>query len=158
MILIKLVSFFIHSENLRMRLKNTRAFADFTAKKVGLFCRSFSLRLRVPQRAHECFGESEIKPLGNAESRIRAAARPGIKNQSRCAARNQESRITRGGQHSYSGNQRCACFRLLGCLKPAVDSGGDGRADSGSAMPSAESMRAPMASITGGTTAFPICL
>ena len=35
-------------------------------------------------------------PAGS-ESRIRPAARPGIKNQGRCAARNQESRITAGG-------------------------------------------------------------
>ena len=41
-------------------------------------------------------------PAGS-ESRIRPAARPGIKNQGRCAARNQESRITPGGLQRGAG-------------------------------------------------------
>ena len=36
--------------------------------------------------------------LSSPESRIKAAVQPGIKNQTRCAGRNQESRISRGGQ------------------------------------------------------------
>ena len=43
-------------------------------------------------------GESEMASLSSPESRIKAAAQPGIKNQARCAGRNQESRITGGGQ------------------------------------------------------------
>ena len=44
-------------------------------------------------------GESEMASLSSPESRIKAAAQPGIKNQARCAGRNQESRIKnhRGG-------------------------------------------------------------
>ena len=37
--------------------------------------------------------------LSSPESGIKAAAQPGIKNQARCAGRNQESRITGGGQY-----------------------------------------------------------
>ena len=44
-------------------------------------------------------GESEMASLSSPESRIKAAAQPGIKNQARCAGRNQESRISRGGQN-----------------------------------------------------------
>ena len=39
--------------------------------------------------------------LSSPESRIKAAVQPGIKNQARCAGRNQESRISRGGQLQY---------------------------------------------------------
>ena len=41
--------------------------------------------------------------LSSPESRIKAAAQPGIKNQARCAGRNQESRITGGGQGRGGG-------------------------------------------------------
>jgi hypothetical protein len=85
-------------------------FEDSTAKS-GIFLLVFSLLSRTPPRAQSfCFfsaknadfsgGESEMASLSSPESGIKAAAQPGIKNQARCAGRNQESRITGGGQHT----------------------------------------------------------
>jgi hypothetical protein len=55
-------------------------------------------------------GESEMASLSSPESRIKAAAQPAIKNQARCAGRNQESRITGGGQ---STDQQCPTARAV---------------------------------------------
>ena len=50
--------------------------------------------------------------LSSPESRIKAAAQPGIKNQARCAGRNQESRISRGGQKAGFRAWIPACRRF----------------------------------------------
>ena len=56
--------------------------------------------------------------LSSPESRIKAAAQPGIKNQARCAGWNQESRISRGGLRfrisAAENKRRKLRFILLG--------------------------------------------
>ena len=50
--------------------------------------------------------------LSSPESRIKAAVQPGIKNQTRCAGRNQESRISRGGQLHLAVARHLLCSRV----------------------------------------------
>ena len=85
-------------------------FEDSTTKS-GIFClfSRFSLDAAASsfflfffcENADFSGGESEMASLSSPESRIKAAAQPGIKNQARCAGRNQESRITGGANIAH---------------------------------------------------------
>ena len=96
----------LHSENLRMP-QPLHIFEDSAAKS-GIFCLfyRFSLGRRREliflvffcENADFSGGESEMTSLSSPESRIKVAVQPGIKNQARCAGRNQESRIIGRGQ------------------------------------------------------------
>ena len=61
--------------------------------------------------------------LSSPESRIKAAVQPGIKNQARCAGRNQESGPLRGPEsriknHRGGGTDGpCACAHVLGFFR-----------------------------------------
>ena len=67
-------------------------------------------------------GESEMASLSSPESRIKAAAQPGIKNQARCAGRNQESRITGGGQflENHDSAAQCQWWAVVQVRHPAA--------------------------------------
>ena len=86
----------------RLSFRMRRRLKFFTAH----FVRNF--RGFFPEFWRRCAGRNfrNQGPAGS-ESRIRPAARPGIKNQGRCAARNQESRITRGADNCTQTSSLC---------------------------------------------------
>jgi hypothetical protein len=98
----------LHSENLRMP-QPLHIFEDSAAKSgiFAYFIASLSdaaaSSFLFCENADFSAGESEMASLSSPESRIKAAAQPGIKNQARCARagiKNQES--AGGGNNSHT--------------------------------------------------------